>query len=79
VTSREQAPYATPPGVLYGCETKGVGGKGICKSMKTKARQNREVAKTHGVAGEKRDETRPLSAEPYAKIIASVTICQVRN
>ncbi len=31
--------WGTPPGVLYGCENKGVAGKGICKSMKTKGKQ----------------------------------------
>jgi len=30
-----------PTGDLYGCETKGVAGKGICKSMKTKGKQIR--------------------------------------
>ena len=37
------------------------------------------LAKTHGVAEEGRDETGTLSAEPYVKVTASVTICQVRN
>src|SRR5260370_27766116 len=50
------------PGVLYGCERKGVAGKGICKRMKTKGRQNRRIAETHGVAGERRGEPGTLSA-----------------
>ena len=50
------------PGVLYGCERKGVAGKGICKSMKTKGRQNRRAAETHAVAGELGDQTGTRSA-----------------
>ncbi len=69
-----------PPGDLDGCETKGLAaGKGIRKSMKTKGRQNRRVAKTHGVAGERGSETGTRPAEPYTKITASVTVCQVKN
>jgi hypothetical protein len=30
------------PGVLYGCEYKGVAGEGFCKFLKTKARQKRK-------------------------------------
>ena len=33
--------------------------------MKTKARQNRRVAETHGLLGESRDEAGTLSAEPW--------------
>ena len=32
----QSARRVTPPGVLYGCETKGVAGRGICIVMKTK-------------------------------------------
>ena len=32
----------TPPRVLNGCEKKGVAGKGICKSMKTKGHLGRQ-------------------------------------
>ena len=32
-------PRGDTPGGLYGCERKGVGEKGICKSMKTKGEQ----------------------------------------
>jgi hypothetical protein len=33
----------TLPGVLYGCETKGVARQGICKYVKTKDRQKDSV------------------------------------
>jgi hypothetical protein len=52
---------------LYGCEKKGVAGKGICKDMKTKVDKNRRVAKTQRVAEEGRDETGTQSAEPWIK------------
>ena len=33
---RKAVEVPTPPRVLYGCANKGVAGKGVCKSMKTK-------------------------------------------
>ena len=38
---RERQQSTPTTGDLYGCETKGVAGKGICKSMKTKGKQIR--------------------------------------
>jgi hypothetical protein len=52
------------PGVLYKCENKGIAGKGICKNMKIRTIKIDGSRKIHGVAGEGRDETGTLSAEP---------------
>jgi len=44
--------WVTPPGVLYGCENKRVGEKGICKSMKTKGQQIGLAEEVNGVRTE---------------------------
>ena len=41
----------TTPVVLHGCEKKGVPGKGICKSMKTKEPISGRATKREGVSG----------------------------
>jgi hypothetical protein len=40
---------------------------------------NAALSDTHRIAGERKDETGTLSAEPWVEVTASVTICQVRN
>jgi hypothetical protein len=52
------------PGVLYGCENKGIAGKGICKNMKTRTIKIDGSRKTLWVGEKGRDETGTLSAEP---------------
>jgi hypothetical protein len=54
--------WVTPQGNADEYQNKGVAEKAIRKSMKTKGEQNRRVAETHGVAGERRDQTGTLSA-----------------
>ena len=60
-------------------QKKGLAGKAIRKTMKTKGRQNRCIAKTRGASEERRDGKGTLSAEPYAEVTIFVTICQVKT
>jgi hypothetical protein len=53
------------PGVLYGCENKGIAGKGICKNMKTRTIKIDGSRKTPWVGEKGRVETGTQSAEPY--------------
>jgi hypothetical protein len=57
----------TPPGVLYGCENKGIAGTGICKNMKTRTIKIDGSRKTHRVGEKGRDATGTLSAEPWVR------------
>ena len=67
------------PGVLYGCETKGVAGRGICKNMKTRAIKI-DGSRTHTGLGKKEEMKRVHCQQNLVlDISASVTICQVRN
>jgi len=62
-----------------GCEDKGLAKIATQKCLKTKELKidcSRDAVR---VADGRRDETGTLSAEPWVKITASVTICQVRN
>jgi hypothetical protein len=74
----EPVPH-TPGGNADRYQNKGVAGKAIRKTMKTKGRQNQAAAKTDVVEGKKEGETGTLSPEPCLDVTVSVTICQVIN